>query len=146
MKYIIYILFLTGNLFSQNNTISDTLILSDSLYNANSSKYSFQKDVGGFGYNVNLGEVQDINQYLKIVNNQLRFRIKHGGGCGTVSARLVYNGVVHSDNLGNQYYILKLLFIDNDECAAMTHKDLVFDISSINGHKLKFYGFNQFIE
>lgn len=145
MKYLILILFSFESTFSQNNTLIDTLILSDSLYNQKSSVYSFEKVLNGFGYNVAQNEVQDINDFVKIEKNLFKLKIKYPGGCGTSTAKLIYNGVEYSDKNGAKYYILKLLFVNNDDCAALKSKDLIFNISSISGHKIKFFGYDQFL-
>ena len=137
---------MSGTLFSQKIVVTNSLILSDSLYNINSSPYKFIKHSGGFGYSVDISEVQNINDYVKIENDQLKVSIRYGGGCGKSSAKLVYNGISYQDKTKNSYYILKLLFISDDDCAALKTEQLLFDISALKNHKIRFYGFDQFID
>ncbi len=122
-----------------------TLTLNDSLFNTNSERYTFAVGEGRNAHLVDLPKVQDLNYFMKIENNQLKFKIIHNGDCKPIFANLVYSGKEYFDSLGTPYYILKFVFSNIEPCEKLTCTNFIFDVNAIKSHRIKFFGFDNFI-
>lgn len=72
-----------------------------------------------------------------IEGNCLKATIEYGGGCGDALFRLIWDGEIIETNPVS--INLKLSFVDNDTCKALIHKELGFNIHSlqVGGYNLK---------
>ena len=146
IKCIVIILFLTGKLFSQFDTIRGSIEINDSLFNAEISPYSMTKLNGHFVDTYNLYEVRAINEMLKIENDTLKYSICYGGGgSGQYLAKLVSDGKIYKDRNNVEYYKIKLYFVDYDLHKAMRYVYLEYDLNKLKDKKVKYENFDEYI-
>ena len=150
MKYItILFLIFFNKVYSQDTNTCEKIIISDSLFQVKCSSYnlsSANRDFTLYPKNRHIKAVQNINDLIVVENNCMKFRINYGCGCGTTEIKLVTDGVLLKDSNNNEYYIVKLYFVSNDTCKALCDKSLSYDISLLKAKKIKFYGYNEFLE
>ncbi|MFT6719048.1 MAG: hypothetical protein ACJAY8_001447 [Sphingobacteriales bacterium] len=129
MKHLFIILIWVSSSFLTfaQEVIKSTLIINDSLFSANNiGQYQFTHSTGGVSHNA-----EDINQYIRVVNDTLFFNISYGGGCGLVEQTLATDGVLKWDKLNRPYFEVHFYFNDQDMCKALRHKSLSFDLKNI---------------
>ena len=147
IKCIILFLFMTGNLYSQFDTIRGNIEINDSLFNAEFSPYAMTKLIGQFVHTYGLDEVQAINEMLRIENDTLKYLICYGGGgSGRYLVKLVSDGKIYKDNNNIEYCKIKLYFVDNDLAKALRYIYLEYDLRNLNGKKIKYDNFNEYIK
>jgi hypothetical protein len=138
---------MTGNLYSQFDTIRGSIEINDSLFNAAISPYSMTNVIGHFVNTYDLNEVQAINEMLKIENDTLKYLISYGGGgSGRYLLKLVSDGKIYKDNNNIEYYKIKLYFVDNDLAKAMRYIYLEYDLRNLKGKKIKYANFSDYIK
>jgi hypothetical protein len=155
MKTVIIIIisiFISHNLFGQRQEEIKKIIISDSLFNlkCDSNSYDFYKKDGIYPEKTSRKYIHDINDIIKLDNDDLNFWIGYGCGCGRIETKLVTNGIIEIDKNGNYYYRIKFYFKTNNECLALCIKAQHFDISELYNQQtplyLKFEEFDQLIK
>lgn len=85
--------------------------------------------------------ISDLNQFnysqsdsfelvgLNFENKCLKVKIRYGGGCKEVSAKLIDSGNVFESNPVQRN--LKIVFTDNDECEALIEKNFYFNLDNL---------------
>ena len=66
---------------------------------------------------------------LNFENECLKIKIRYGGGCEEVSAKLIDNRDIFESNPVQRN--LRIVFTDNDECEALIEKNFYFNLSNI---------------
>jgi hypothetical protein len=139
-RLIIILTLLSHFSFGQDEKECEKIIISDSLFYKECSPFNF--------YKIKLKRFQDINNVMKIENNCLKFMISYGG-CKTVQAKLVTNGVLQQDKKRNNFYLVKLYLVVGGGCERLNTTNLSFDVSQLKKENttiyLKYLGFDQLI-
>jgi hypothetical protein len=121
-RLLIILTLLSHFSFGQDEKECEKIIISDSLFYKECSRFDFHK--------IKWESIQDINDVMKIENNCLKFIISYGG-CKTVETKLVTNGVLQQDKKGNNFYVVKLYLVVEGGCERLNTANLSFDVSQL---------------
>lgn len=148
--WMIFLFPLICNAQGVNKSIWEKVLVNDSLYQLESDSYNFDQLSGNIVRNVLNHQIEDINEFVHVDDDTLRFRISFDCGCGSNEKRLVTNGKLLQDQEGRSYYPIKFLFSNyNKGCKALCHERLSFDISALKKDSTELYlklnGFEQLI-
>ncbi|MCE3228009.1 MAG: hypothetical protein K0S32_2560 [Bacteroidetes bacterium] len=143
LKYLIALILISGKIYSQEKTVCEDLMISDSLFNLTSNGY----EIGGKNHGVNPKYIEDVNELIKIEGSYLKMSVYHNCRCEDLlfETKLVTDGKLLRDSSNNGYYIVKLYFRNENTCKSRCNTQLCYDISDLRKAKIKFENCDQFI-